>query len=191
MRSLDGSRNIEHRRQSSGTTSAISFGLSPWIRLDRRPPSLNRPAPSTRTWTSTGCACRPTPWRTPAAPTPSCSATCTGRDLMCEGAGHWTSSFQKTAKAVAYHCEESPPRIAVAALLRLAEWCQDRLATEGGTPCLPPPTALSPPAVNVDAGAPRGAVAPADAAAATRPDSSAQRSDSTSPRRRRRQGGGR
>src|SRR5213079_630286 len=52
----------------------------------------------------------------------------------------------------------------VAALLRLADWAQERLATQGRTPCPSPANAVCPPAVSTGGGAaaPRGAVAPAD-----------------------------
>ena len=57
-----------------------------------------------------------------------------------------TSSYQKTAKASAYNCADSPPRISVAALLAVARWLQQRrLALGGSQPCTPRTDALSPP----------------------------------------------
>lgn len=108
---------------------------------------------------------------------------------MCGVVGPSTSSFQKTAEAVAYHCAEAPPTIRVVALLRLAQWCEQHRRTQGGnTSCPPryPPVASAGPA----AAAAQGTVAPAAGAAATSGRSTAQRPDSAPSPRARRQGGG-
>jgi len=140
---------------------------------------------------STACRSWPTPWKTPAARTRRSWRIVAAGASMFEGAGWWTSSFQKTAKALAYHCTDSLPTIGVAALLRLADWCQQRRGTQGGsTSCQSP--RCPPVASDGDgAAAAQGTVAAASGAPATSRRSTAQRADSPPSPRARRQGGGR
>src|SRR4029078_3624340 len=60
-----------------------------------------------------------------------------------------TSSYQKTAKASAYHWAAATPIISVAALLQLTECCRQlRLLSAGSTPCPTPTPGLCPPALS-------------------------------------------
>src|SRR5262245_48180250 len=93
--------------------------------------------------TSRRCRPWPTPFRKPGATTPASSTTAGGRVNTSGAVGWLTSSYQKTAEASAYHCPPAPPTISVAALLRLAQWCQHQRRTHGGSP--PCPTPLNPP----------------------------------------------
>src|ERR1700722_8702844 len=66
-------------------------------------------------------------------------------------AGRSKSAKQTPAQAVACTSEAAPPRIAVAALLQLAQWCQERrTAQQGGTSCLTTPGSVCPPVSNGD-----------------------------------------
>jgi len=91
----------------------------------------------------------PMPWKRPVATMPTPLDICGTPGTMCGGAGWWTSSFQKTSEVVAYHCSAAPPIIGVAALLRLAGWCQQRRVPHGGSPLCPshgcPPIDSPPP----------------------------------------------
>src|SRR5262245_28344051 len=107
------------------------------------------------------------------------------------GAGWWTSSFQKTAKALAYHCTDSPPTIGVAALLRLAQWCQQGRGTQGGSTSCQSPRCPPVASDGHGAAAAQGTVAAASGAPATSRRSTAQRADSPPSPWTRRQGGGR
>src|SRR4029079_10620861 len=104
--------------------------------------------------------------------------TAAARNLMCEDAGLWTSSFQKTAEATACNCADGPPRISVAALLALAHWCRQRRSVPGGgDPCQTPAAALSPPVDGRNGGADSApaTVASAEGPAAQGPPATAQR----------------
>jgi hypothetical protein len=108
-----------------------------------------------------------------------------------KAAGSSTSSYQKTAKAIAYHCTGSPPTIGLSALLRVAGWCQQLCSTQGGsTSCLSP---RCPPVASDGSSlaAAQGTVAAPSRAAAASNRSTTQRADSKAPPRARRQGGGR
>src|SRR4051812_37194287 len=75
-----------------------------------------------------------------------------GRSAACtSGGGRGRSAKQTTAQAVACTSEAAPPRIAVAALLQLAQWCQARHTTQqGGTPCPTTPGHVCPPVSDGD-----------------------------------------
>src|SRR5262245_12726035 len=75
-----------------------------------------------------------------------------GKSVVCmseDGPGR--STKRATAQAAACTSAASPPRIAVAALLQLAQWCQARQAAQqGGTPCPPTPGNVCPPVSSGD-----------------------------------------
>src|SRR3954469_14349750 len=75
-----------------------------------------------------------------------------GRSAACtSGGGRGRFTKQTTAQAVACTSEAAPPRIAVAALLQLAQWCQARHTTQqGGTPCPTTPGHVCPPVSDGD-----------------------------------------
>ena len=70
---------------------------------------------------------------------------CTGR------AGTSRSTKRTAAQAAACTSAASPPKIAVAALLQLAQWCQARHTTQhGGAPCPTTSGTVCPPASSGD-----------------------------------------
>jgi hypothetical protein len=97
--SSEGTRNPKpkrrgaSRRRCSATVSATPSGHSPCWPL----PDLDSKTARRRNWPgrfttnelSIAFQFSPMPWKTPAAPTPSCSATCAGQDPMCGVAGRW------------------------------------------------------------------------------------------------------
>src|SRR5688572_11176344 len=102
--------------------------------------------------------------------------------IMSVAVGFWTSSFQKTAKASACQCDGKPATINVAALLRLADWCRNLLATQGGsTSCPTTPDPLCPPVLTEQPtpDLPNASVDAAEPTSATRPRSPSQRPDAT------------
>jgi len=130
------------------------------------------------TWTPAASPSWPTPLKKRTARMPRSWPTAGGRGRTSAAAGWSTSSYQKTAKASACHCAAAPPTISVAALLRLAEWCQQRRLTQGGTASCPtPPTPVCPPVDGEPrtAAAPQGSVASTAASPATSTSSPAQR----------------
>src|SRR5271157_808914 len=71
------------------------------------------------------------------------------------GVGATRSTMQTTAQALVCTSAASPPRISVAALFQLAQWCQQRLSSpQGGTPC---PTTSAPVSPPISSGPPTAA----------------------------------
>ena len=184
------SRSIEARQHCSATSSATPSVPSLSIPRGKQPRFFPWPRPSTTTAPSTECQFWAMLWKRRAARIRRFSVIAVDQGRMFAAAGSSTSSFQKTAEAIAYHWAESPPTIGVAALLRLAHWCEQCRRIQGGTTSCPTPR--HPPVDNsgLDAAAAPATLAAAPGAAATSGRSTAQRIDSAPTPSARRQGGG-
>src|SRR5437588_9831890 len=106
--------------------------------------------------------------------------------------GRKRSPTQTTAQAQGCISAASLPRIPVAALLQLAQWCQQRRVEQpGGGSCLTTPVPVSPPVASGSdtAAAPDATVGTARPQAATGTVPSAQPAAGPTPSARRPQGG--